>query len=253
MDLPTEIPITGLPTIELPNIELPTEDGQPLETNWHRAQINLLIDSLYAYWSDRNDYFVGGNMFIYYSFDQVRRWSYKGPDFFAVLGVDGNASRETWVVWQEQGRYPDVIVELLSASTATEDRTTKKALYEQTFRTPDYFLYDPDRQELQGYHLRDRSYVELHANEQGRLWSSTLGMWLGTWQGKYLSREAVWLRFFDPEGKLVRTAAEAERQHTEAERQRADQAEEQLGQTQAEVERLRARLREAGIDPEASG
>jgi len=30
-----------------------------------------------------------------------------------VLNVDGERERQCWVVWQENGRYPDVIVELM--------------------------------------------------------------------------------------------------------------------------------------------
>jgi Uma2 family endonuclease len=237
MAIPTLDPAAIDPPIILPTIELPSEDGQPLESNWHRAQISLLIDLLHAYWADRTDYYVAGNMFVYYSFDQVRHRDYRGPNFFVVLGVGGSTMRKSWVVWEEQGRYPDMIVELLSPTTAQEDRTTKKALYEQTFRTSDYFLYDPEQQELAGYHLRERQYEMLEVNAQGWLWSAALGLWLGKWTGRYLGEEAVWLRFFDADGQLAPTAAE-----------RAEMRAEQL---QTEVERLHTRLRAAGIDPAA--
>jgi hypothetical protein len=36
-----------------------------------------------------------------------------------------------------------------------------------------------------------------------------LGLWLGTWRGQYQGYEAVWLRFYDAEGRLVPTRAEA--------------------------------------------
>jgi hypothetical protein len=140
---------------------------------------------------------------------------------------------------------------LLSPSTAQEDRTIKKRLYEQTFRTPDYFLYDPESQTLEGYHLTDGSYVALETNELNRLWGATLGLWLGKWEGSYLGEAAVWLRFFDGEGQLIHTAAEVAQLRAETERQRAEQAGAQASQLQVEVEQLRARLRAAGIDPDA--
>jgi Uma2 family endonuclease len=43
------------------------------------------------------------------------------------------------VVWEEGGRYPEVIFEFLSPSTRQADRTVKKELYEQVFRTPEYY------------------------------------------------------------------------------------------------------------------
>ena len=84
---------------ELPDIELPDEDGEPLESHWHCLQINLLGDMLYQHWHGRIDFFAGGNMFVYYSLQQVRTRSYKGPDFFVTLGVDGTRPRRSWIVW----------------------------------------------------------------------------------------------------------------------------------------------------------
>ena len=86
-----------LPGVELPLIELPTEDGIPLETNWHRMQMNLLIESVHYHWREREDYFTGGNMFIYFSVEQVRNRDYRGPDFFVVKGVDSSHDRAAWI------------------------------------------------------------------------------------------------------------------------------------------------------------
>ena len=61
--IPTREPIAQ---IAFPD-NLPVEDGEPLETNWHRIQINLLVDLTNQLWYDRTDFFAGGNMFIYYS------------------------------------------------------------------------------------------------------------------------------------------------------------------------------------------
>ncbi|MFN7202542.1 MAG: Uma2 family endonuclease, partial [Aphanizomenon sp.] len=152
-----------------PPADLIFDDGEPLESNRHRIAMNILIRSLQQLWSDRNDYFTGGNMFIYYSSNQIRNRDFRGPDFFAVLNVDGSNPRQGWVVWEENGRYPDVIVELMSRSTAGIDKGIKKDLYEQTFHTSDYFVYDPfDVNSLQGWHLdHEQQYQPLTANENG--------------------------------------------------------------------------------------
>lgn len=137
-----------------PPTDLPLDDGEPLETNRHRVAMNALIRSLQQVWAERNDFFVGGNMFIYFSREQVRNRDFRGPDFFIVLNVDGSYPRQGWIVWDEGGRYPDVIVELLSSSTVEADLGTKKNLYEQVFRTPDYFVFDPfNPNSLQGWRL----------------------------------------------------------------------------------------------------
>jgi Uma2 family endonuclease len=162
----------------------------------------------------RNDYFVGGNMFIYYSSEQARNRDFREPDFFVVLNVDGSQDRQGWVVWEENGRYPDVIVELMSPSTAAADTGVKKDIYEQIFRTPDYYVFDPfDPNSLRGWHLDlDEGYQELTPNEQGWLWCQRLGLWLGTWEGTIEDKPALWLRFYDQEGNLVPLPEEAAQQ-----------------------------------------
>ena len=198
----------------LPPTDLIFDDGEPLETNRHRIAMNALIRSLPSALADRDDYFVGGNMFVYYSSAQVRNKDFRGPDFFVVLGIDGRTDRQGWVVWEENGRYPDVIVELMSPSTAEADTGVKKDIYEQIFRTPDYYVFDPfDSDSLQGWHLdANQSYQPLTPNEQGWLWCQRLGLWLGTWSGTIERVGAVWLRFYDTAGNLIPLPEEAAEQ-----------------------------------------
>jgi Uma2 family endonuclease len=114
-------------------------------------------------------------MFLYYSAAQVKNKDFRGPDFFTVLGVDRLTPRKYWAIWDEAGKYPDVIIELMSDSSATIDLQDKKHLYERTFKTPDYFVYDPYApQSLQGWHLDQKQYQPLAANPQGWLWCQSL-------------------------------------------------------------------------------
>jgi hypothetical protein len=76
---------------------------------------------------------------------------------------------------------------LLSPTTAQEDRTTKKKLYERTFNTREYFLYDPDTRQLEGYRLHGiNGYEAIEPEQEGRLWSKQLELYLGLWHGQYL-------------------------------------------------------------------
>lgn len=205
----------------LPPTNLIFDDGEPLETNRHRIAMNVLIRSLKHAWSERQDYFVGGNMFVYYSSQQARNRDFRGPDFFVVLDVEKNPSRKGWVVWEEGGRYPDVIIELLSESTAEIDKGVKKDLYEQVFKTRDYFIFDPfEPRSLQGWTLDlQQGYQPLSANEQGWLWSETLGLWVGLWTGQVEDETMTWLRFYEPSGNLVLLPEESAHKQLEQERQ----------------------------------
>ncbi|WP_017720356.1 Uma2 family endonuclease [Kamptonema formosum] len=250
-----ELPVDEQWEPPMPPADLIFDDGEPLESNRHRIAMNVLIRSLQQAWADRNDFFTGGNMFLYYSSAQFRNQCYqgfRGPDFFAVLNIDGSYPRQGWVVWEEGGLYPHVIVELTSPISAEIDTGPKKEIYERVFRTPDYFVYNPfNRNSLQGWHLdSSQGYQPLVADERGWLWCETLGFWLGTWEGTIDRETAVWLRFYDREGNLVLLPEEAAQQRAERERQRAEQAQEQAEQERQRAERLAAQLRAMGVDPD---
>lgn len=222
------------------------DDGEPLESNRHRIAMNVLIDSVLTALADRSDFFVGGNMFVYYSRTQAMNRDFRGPDFFVALEVDGRRERQGWVVWEEEGRYPDVIVELMSPSTAQVDRGVKKTLYERTFRTAEYYVYDPfDATSLTGWRLNAaHRYEPIQTDDRGWLWCETLQLWLGVWDGQ-IRREppegaAPWLRFYQTTGDLVLLPEELAQQEC----QRAEQAEQ-------DYRRLCDRLRAQGIDPAA--
>ncbi len=235
-----------------PPTDLVFDDGEPLETNRHRIAMNVLIDSVLTALVERTDFFVGGNMFVYYSRSQAMNRDFRGPDFFVALDVDGSPERQGWVTWEEEGRYPDVIVELMSLSTAKIDKGIKKRLYERTFRTREYYIYDPfDPQSLEGWHLdAAQRYQPLGANEHGWLWSESLELWLGKWEGS-IRREpptgtCQWLRFYDHQERLVLLPEEIARQ----EQQRAEQEQQRPEQEQQRPERLAEQLRAAGINPD---
>jgi Uma2 family endonuclease len=202
------------PEVTAPKVRLIESDGEPLESHWHVFQIQLLLDSIAYHFRDRNDYYAGGNMFIYYSVEQARTRRYRGPDFFFVEGINRLPMRRYWCVWQEDGRYPDLIIELLSPTTAKADRTTKKDLYQRVFKTHEYFCYDPDEQVLEGWRLGEgQHYRSIRPNNRGWMWIEGLKLWLGVWEGEYKGYNQPWLRFYDADGKLVSIwgeAAEAE-------------------------------------------
>ena len=203
----------------------------PLESYAHLQQILILLQCLEWLWQERNDYFAAANLTIYYSPNQKKSEDFRGPDFFVVLGTERRLDRKSWVVWGEGGKYPDVIVEILSPSTAKVDCGQKKQIYQDIFRTPDYFWFDPETLELQGFRLMEGQYQAIEPTDRGWLWSDLLGLFLGIYQQQ--------LRYFNREGELIPTPAEVAKQ----ERQEKVLALQQ-------IEQLKSRLRELGADLE---
>lgn len=214
---------------EIPeNIIIPPSDlwsdEPPLESDIHRLQMQLLIDCLMMLWRNRNDFYVSGNLTIYYSPKQIKSRDFRGPDFFVVLDSD-RTPRKSWVVWDEDGKYPNFILEIISNTTAQIDKGLKKEIYQDIFRTPEYFWFDPDSLELAGFVINGGKYQAISPNDQGWLWSQQLELYLGIHEQK--------LRFFTRDNQLVLSPAEI-----------AD-----LAQQRAEI--LSAQLRELGIEPNA--
>lgn len=175
-----------------------------METGRHRQQMNLLIDSLAEAWKDRDDFYVAGNMFVYYSETQAKKNDFRGPDVFVVMDTV-RKERKSWVVWEEDGRTPDVVIELISESTATIDRGEKMRIYSRLLKVSEYFIYDPFTFELTGYELDSRSgdYHRIEPDERGWLPVHRLGLHLGLAQAQIWETNTTWLRWIDDQGKIL--------------------------------------------------
>jgi Uma2 family endonuclease len=222
-------------------------DEPPLETDFHREQIDLLIRLLKYWWRERSDFYISGNLTIYYNEQQLKSRDFRGPDVFVVLGAE-KRDRRSWVIWEEGGKYPNVVIELLSSSTAAVDQGAKKDLYQDVWRVPDYFWFHPETMEFDGFHLVNGQYVAIEPTQDGHLWSEQLGLYLGIHERQ--------LRWFRDQGQLIPLPEEQERQakeqalQTEAqERQAKEQERQAKEQAQQRAKQLEEWLRSQGIDP----
>jgi len=206
----------------MPDATLLESDEPEMESSLHYLQLALLVSCLDWLWREQKDYFIGANLTIYFSRQQLKNRDFRGPDFFLVKNTQ-NYPRRSWVVWEEDGKYPDLIIELLSTSTAAIDKAFKKTLYEERFRTQEYFWFSPDTLELAGFKLIDGKYMSIKSNSSNLLWSNVLGLYLGLQGDK--------LRYFDVEERLVLTPEEVALQE----------------QNRSAI--LAEKLRELGIDP----
>jgi Uma2 family endonuclease len=250
---PLSIDEMDWPEIELPPTDLPYDDGDKMETSWHAdAQYVLKASVIAVHGGNRDDYYVANNMFVYYSLDQVRNKEYRGPDVFVVKHVDGNRYRDSWIAWAEGGRLPDVIFELLSTTTEQADLGKKKQLYEQVFRTAEYFCigYAVDR--LLGWRLMGGVYVPIAPDAHGRLWSETLGVAIGPWRGPIFTQDHTWPRFYTAEGDLILLHDEAAQAQADAAQAQAEAAQAQAEAAQAQAEAAQAQAETAQAQAEAA-
>lgn len=243
----TQHPITHVPKVTedviFPSGEIESDEPE-LESYLHLAQLMVLLNSLEWHWQSRQDFFAAGNLSIYYTPPGQNAPRVRGPDFFVAMNTECKP-RKSWVVWQEGGKYPDAIVEVLSPSTAKTDRTKKKKIYQDTFGTANYFWFDPNPESLEfkGFHLVNGKYEEIQPNEQGLLWSESLGLYLGIYRQQ--------LRWFTAEGELVLTPGESAAQERKAkeELQATNQElQEQLQQMEALLAEYREQLRDLSED-----
>ena len=218
---------------------LPYDDGVPVESFKHDLSKDLLLHALMLHWGQRRDYFAGGNMFLYFSSKQVKNNDFRGPDFFVVLDTVWRA-RKSWVVWEE-GRAPDLIAEFLSPSTAKEDRTRKKEIYQSMLRVPYYILFDPDKGEVEVYRweptMRGGGYTLLSPDERGLYPCHNVGLSLGLWDGEYAGLSGPWLRWYTLQGDLLPTPEEKLSQEAARAEQEAARAEQEAARAEQEAQR----------------
>lgn len=143
---------------------------------------------------------------------------------------------------REEGKAPDLVIEVLSPSTAERDKGEKKQIYQNNIGVREYVWYDPDSDELAAFLLHDRAYVPIPPDADGRVLCPSVDLLLVRWDGVYLERGGPWLRWATRQGRLLPTGEEAGWQLAEAERQRAEQAERELAEMQALLDRYRDRF-----------
>jgi len=225
-----------------------------METQRHVEQMLLLIRSLKDAWRGRTDVFVGGNMFVYFSELQAKRNDFRGPDVFVVMDTE-RRERKSWVVWEEGGKAPDVVIELISPSTEHVDRGEKMRIYATLLRVGEYYLFDPFSGVLEGYELDlpSRSYRRRAPDDHGRFASRATGLALGVVPTQLDEIDAPLLRWLDQRGNVLTTAEEraalaTARAESETARAESETARAEKEAARAEKEAARADEAQRRID-----
>lgn len=180
----------------------------------------------------------------------------KAPDWVWVAQVQpvpaGTIRRSYTPVLE--GDPVGVVMEFLSDDELGElsVRSTypygKLYFYEQILAVPSYVVFDPISVTLDVRQLQaDGCYQLQEPDPQGRYWIPALDLLLGVWYGERLGRTTHWLRWWDTAGNLLPWSAE----QVEQEQQRLVTAQQQVDQERQRADRLAAKLRALGIDPDA--
>ena len=220
-----------------PNIDhLITEDDEPVDNMPLEKQQRLLVEPLYSSWQSEQPFIAAANVGIFGSPNQPAIV----PDMFLSLKVqvaDNWWAKEhrSYFVW-EFGKAPEAVIEIVS-NTKGGETDRKLGSYAQ-LGIEYYAIFDPQLQvqhtPLQLFELQETEYV---LKLDTMLDKIDLGLML--WEGIFEGKQDTWLRWCDSTGAVIPTGnekAQWEHDRAEVEYERA--------------ERLAAKLRELGIDPD---
>lgn len=214
-----------------PLVEYPDSDGEPMAENTEQWEwLVTLKGNLDAFIPD----FVASDLLWYpVEGDPTIR---QAPDALVAIGRP-KGRRGSYRQWEENGIAPQVVFEIWSPGNRFADFTRKLAFYDR-YGVEEYYLYDPDRNDLTGWCRRDGR-LDLIDGMNGHV-SPRLGV-------RFTMPNGV-LVLYRPDGSRFLTFAELESARQAAER-RAETESRRADDLAAEVETLRAKLRAAGIDP----
>lgn len=218
-------PLHCLPSAE----DLPDSDDTPVDNELQDLIPGLLKAILAIIWANRQDWYFGVDMGVYYDPDQPAIV----PDGFLSLGVErfiDEDLRLSYVLWEENV-VPIMVLEVVSHKRRGE-YSTKKQMYAE-LEVLYYVVYNPRRRKkppLEVYRLVDGEYVLLSGNP---VWLPEINLGIGRERGTYQGITREWLYWYDEQ------------------RQRLLTPEERILQAEQRAQRLAEQLRLLGIDPES--
>lgn len=201
---------------EIPDISRIEGVELSFDTTQHSEQVHklwMLMQTLLRFQGkEPSEVFYCSKLSHYFSRSELFDRKYHGADFFVVRNAPDKPGRCGWVAWEEGGRYPDLIFEILTDDTIDEKLGRQKDLYQDIFRVPEYFCYGPvefqheRERQLLGFQLVRGKYQPIEPNDRGLLWSEILETFIGEIERPLrFTDEPGQLRFFDLDGNMIPT------------------------------------------------
>lgn len=216
--------------------ELPDSDDTPVDNELQELIPGLLKAVLALIWQDRSDWFFGIDMGVYFHPDEPPLV----PDGFLSLGVErfyDENLRPSYVIWDEGGRVPIWVLEVVS-KTRNHEYQQKKQAYAR-LGVLYYTIYAPLRRKkerLEVYRLTAGEYQRQLGNP---VWMPELELGIGSDRASYQGITREWLYWFDRQGQRFLTLEE-----------RLQIAEQEAIAERLRAERLAQQLKNLGIEPQ---
>jgi Uma2 family endonuclease len=231
------------------NIIYPDSDGKPMADNTKQFRwIVVIQQNLEWLFANDSNVFVAGDLLWYPV--EGQNTIVTAPDVMVVFGRP-KGDRGSYKQWQEDNLPPHVVFEILSPSNS-QTEMAKKLIFYDRYGVEEYYLYDPDRQDLAGW-KRTPDDLDL----PGRLnIIDPIHDWVSPRLGIRFDLSEGELRLFHPDGEPflnyteIAQQREQARQQAEQARQQAEQAENRAIDAENRAARLADRLRSLGIDPQ---
>ena len=221
----------------------PERDGQLMSDNTKQFRwIVTIKENLEALFASDSNVFVAGDLLWYpvEGSNTIRQ----APDAMVAFGRS-KGDRGSYQQWLEGNIPPQVVFEILSPGNRLAETARKYKFYNQ-YGVEEYYVYDPDDNELIGW-LRSDSYLDVIENMSG---------WVSPRLQIRFEVTADTMEIYRPDGGRFLTFTEIgqlrnqERQRADQEQQRADQEQQRANQEQQRADRLAERLREMGVNPD---
>jgi Uma2 family endonuclease len=232
--------VTDTPAAQRREIHYPDSDGQPMADNMLQFHwIVLIKENLETLFREREDVFVAGDLLWYPEEGQPRIC--RAPDAMVVFGRP-KGYRGSYKQWEEDGLAPQVVFEVRSSANTFKEMAEKLLFYD-SYGVEEYYLYEPEpeKNELTGF-LRQGDRLRTIDEMNG---------WVSPRLGIRFDTSGEELRIFAPDGTPFRSHQEVVEWAKQAEQER-DTERVAREHAEQERERLLAKLRELGVEPQES-
>ena len=234
-------------------------DGQPMSDNTEQYRwIVIIKENLEILFAAMTDVFIAGDLFWSPVKGQINAIK-NAPDVMVVFGRP-RGQRLSYVQWEEDNIAPQVTFEIRSPGNTKKEMEEKFKFYQQ-YGVEEYYLYDPHKQELEGWQRRGQKLEPI----------ILMNGWVSPRLGIRFVMTTDGLEIYRPDGRKFLTSVELEQERERAElekeqaklekeqeRRRADRAESRADLAENQLEQLRAKLstlhpeqlQALGLDPD---